>query len=163
VHFKNTRETCQAIKGMTLKRAKAYLHDVINHKDCIPFRRFIHCVGRTAQAKAHGATQGRWPEKSARYVLDLLSNAESNAEIAGLEVDSLIVDHIQANQAPKLRRRTYRAHGRIGPYVSSPSHIQLILTAKQENVKRANEDGAKTKAKKPAQARLKQGESGFSS
>ncbi len=148
---------------MTLKRAKAYLHDVINHKDCIPFRRFIHCVGRTAQAKAHGATQGRWPEKSARYVLDLLSNAESNAEIAGLEVDSLIVDHIQANQAPKLRRRTYRAHGRIGPYVSSPSHIQLILTAKQENVKRANEDGAKTKAKKPAQARLKQGESGFSS
>jgi ribosomal protein L22 len=51
VHFKNTRETCQAVKGLSLKRAKAYLHDVINHKDCIPFRRFADDAGRTAQAK----------------------------------------------------------------------------------------------------------------
>jgi large subunit ribosomal protein L17e len=163
VHFKNTRETCQAIKGLSLKRAKAFLNDVINHKDCVPFRRFIHCVGRNAQAKRHGATQGRWPEKSARFLLDLLENAESNAETQGLEVENLIVNHCQANQAPKLRRRTYRAHGRIGPYMSSPSHIELILQARPEQVKKANEDGAKSKSKKSGQARLKQGETGFSS
>jgi len=32
------------------------------------------------QAKAWGVTQGRWPKKSAEFVLQLLKNAESNAE-----------------------------------------------------------------------------------
>lgn len=32
------------------------------------------------QAKAWGATQGRWPKKSATFLLDLLKNAESNAQ-----------------------------------------------------------------------------------
>jgi len=137
VHFKNTRETCQAVKGLSLKRAKAYLNDVIKHKDCIPFRRFADDAGRTAQAKVHNATQGRWPEKSCRHLLDLLQNAESNAEVQGLDVESLFVSHCQANMAPKLRRRTYRAHGRINAFMSSPSHIELILSSKSEAVKKA--------------------------
>lgn len=84
------------------------------HKQAIPFRRFCHGVGRTAEAKnRHSNGQGRWPVKSAEFILDLLKNAESNAEIKGLDVDSLIISHIQVNQAPKQRRRTYRAHGRI--------------------------------------------------
>lgn len=58
-------------------------------------------------------TQGRWPEKSADFLLQLLRNAESNADIKGLDVDRLFVEHIQVNRAPCLRRRTYRAHGRI--------------------------------------------------
>ena len=33
--------------------------------------------------------------------------------VQGLDVDSLVVEHIQVNAAPKMRRRTYRAHGRI--------------------------------------------------
>jgi len=139
VHFKNTRETCQAVKGLSLKRAKQFLNDVINHKDCVPFRRFADDAGRTAQAKRHNATQGRWPEKSCRFVLDLLQNAESNAEAQGLDLDSLVVSHIQANAAPKLRRRTYRAHGRINAYMSCPSHIELILSAKPEPVAKAAE------------------------
>jgi ribosomal protein L22 len=32
------------------------------------------------QAKAWGVTQGRWPKKSAEFLLQLLKNAESNAE-----------------------------------------------------------------------------------
>jgi len=160
VHFKNTRETCQAIKGMTLKRAKAYLQDVINKKDTIPFRRFTGRIGRNSQAKVHNATQGRWPEKSCRHLLDLLANAESNAETQGLEVESLYVEHCQANMAPKLRRRTYRAHGRINPYMSSPSHIELILGSKADAVKKADDDAAgKTKSSKKSQGRLKQGAS----
>jgi ribosomal protein L22 len=63
-----------------------------------------------------------------------LRNAESNAELKvnyylklsllrlnetilhkkkGLDADHLVIDHFQVNQAPKTRRRTYRAHGRI--------------------------------------------------
>merc|ERR1739841_92155 len=100
VHFKNTRETAQAIKGLHIRR--------------------------TTQAKEFGTTQGRWPKKSATFLLDLLKNAESNADLKGLDVDSLVIEHIQVNAAAKMRRRTYRAHGRINPYMSSPCHIEMI-------------------------------------
>ena len=49
VHFKNTRETAQAIKNMHLKKALRYLRDVMNKKQIIPFRRFNGGVGRKAQ------------------------------------------------------------------------------------------------------------------
>ncbi|KAF8981059.1 60S ribosomal protein L17, partial [Haplosporangium bisporale] len=77
------------------------------------------------------------------FVLDLLKNAESNAEVKGLEQEALVIKHIQVNQAPRQRRRTYRAHGRINPYMSSPCHIEIILAEENEGVKREVE------AKKP--------------
>ncbi|XP_027098030.2 large ribosomal subunit protein uL22y-like [Coffea arabica] len=140
VHFKNTRETAHAIRKLPLAKAKRYLEDVLAHKQAIPFTRFCGGVGRTAQAKnRHSNGQGRWPVKSARFILDLLKNAESNAEVKGLDVDSLFISHIQVNQAQKQRRRTYRAHGRINPYMSSPCHIELILSEKEESVKKEPE------------------------
>jgi len=51
---------------------------------------------------------------------------ESNAAVKGLEVSKIKITHANVNQAPKMRRRTYRAHGRINAYMSSPAHIQLI-------------------------------------
>merc|ERR1711944_228408 len=115
VHFKNTRETAQAIKKMPLHRATAYLKNVLNKSEIIPFRRFMGGIGRHAQAKVHGTSQGRWPKKSCEFLLDLLKNAESNAEYKGLDPDHLVIEHIQVNRAPKMRRRTYRAHGHINP------------------------------------------------
>ena len=58
-------------------------------------------------------SQGRWPKKSCEFVIGLLKNAESNADTKGLDVDSLVIQHAQCNRAPRMRRRTYRAHGRI--------------------------------------------------
>merc|ERR1719494_447108 len=109
---------------MPLHRATRYLKNVITQKEIIPFRRFMGGIGRHAQAKVHGTSQGRWPVKSAEFLLHLLKNAESNA-------DHLVIDHIQVNRAPKMRRRTYRAHGRINPYMSSPCHIELCLVEKE--------------------------------
>ena len=133
VHFKNTRETAHAIARMPLRRATRYLKNVVNKKEIVPFKRFNGGVGRKAQAAVFKVSQGRWPKKSAEILLDLLKNAESNADVKGLDVDRLVIDHIQVNRAPKIRRRTYRAHGRINPYQSSPCHIELILSEK-ENV-----------------------------
>jgi large subunit ribosomal protein L17e len=52
-------------------------------------------VGRKAQAKAFKVTQGRWPIKSCEFLIDLLKNAESNAESKGLETGGLFISHIQ--------------------------------------------------------------------
>ncbi|BBM98020.1 large subunit ribosomal protein L17e [Marchantia polymorpha subsp. ruderalis] len=159
VHFKNTRETAQAIKKLELTKAKRYLEDVLAHKQAIPFRRFCGGVGRTAQAKSrHSNGQGRWPVKSATFLLDLLKNAESNAEVKGLDVDTLIISHIQVNKAQKQRRRTYRAHGRINPYMSSPCHIELTLSEKEVPVKKEAETEIAPRSRK-AQARLRSGTS----
>merc|ERR1712023_60757 len=129
VHFKNTRETCHAIKGMMLKKAQSYLQHVVEHKEAVAFRRFCGGVGRTSQAKNAGSTNGqaRWPKKSAQFMLNLLSNAEANAELKSLDMDKLFIAHIQAN----------RAHGRINPYMSSPCHVELILAQKETTVKAA--------------------------
>ena len=48
----------------------------------------------------------------------------------GLDTESLEISHIQVNRAQKQRRRTYRAHGRTNPYMSSPCHIEMILSEK---------------------------------
>ncbi|KAI3671427.1 hypothetical protein L1987_87165 [Smallanthus sonchifolius] len=148
-HFKNTRETAHAIRKLPLIKAKRYLEDVLAHKQAIPFTRFCRGVGRTAQAKnRHSNGQGRWPAKSAKFILDLLKNAESNAEVKGLDVDALHISHIQVNQAQKQRRRTYRAHGRINPYMSSPCHIELTLSEKEEPVKKEPETQLAPRTKK---------------
>ncbi|KAJ3125768.1 60S ribosomal protein L17 [Nowakowskiella sp. JEL0407] len=136
VHFKNTRETAAAITGMNLRKAVAYLGDVKEFKRAIPFRRFNGGTGRTAQAKEFGATLGRWPVKSVEFLLGLLKNAESNAETKGLNLETLIIKHIQVNQAPKQRRRTYRAHGRINAYMSSPCHIELVVEEAEKKVEK---------------------------
>ncbi|KAK9788601.1 hypothetical protein WJX73_001602 [Symbiochloris irregularis] len=160
VHFKNTRESAQALKGMELNKAKKFLEDVLAHKRVIPFRRFCGGIGRTAQAKNEHQSngQGRWPAKSCEFLLALLKNAESNAEVKGLDVDNMYVTHIQVNKAQKQRRRTYRAHGRINPYMSSPCHIELILSEKGESVKTEPEDKQERKLSKiEAAQRLRSG------
>jgi large subunit ribosomal protein L17e len=92
----------------------------------------------------------------------LLQNAESNAEIQGIEVDTLYVSHIQVQHAPAMRRRTYRAHGRINPYMSCPCHVELILSAKTEPVKKAEGETATKKVRGGRrQQRLQNASAGF--
>ena len=70
-------------------------------------------------------------------------------------MDALEIFHIQVNRAQKQRRRTYRAHGRTNPYMSSPSHIELILTEKDRAIEKAEEEKKPQKltAKRLAQKR----------
>ena len=106
--------------GLKLTKAYTYLGDVKEHKQVIPFRRFSGGVGRASQAKQFKATQGasyispwciclclialrcqgRWPEKSVKFILRLLKNAESNADAKNLELEDLYIKNIVVQQAP---------------------------------------------------------------
>ncbi|KAI0061414.1 60S ribosomal protein L17/L23 [Artomyces pyxidatus] len=138
-HFKNMREVAAALTGLKLTKAYSYLGDVAEHKQVIPFRRFNGGVGRASQAKQFKATQGRWPEKSVKFITRLLKNAESNADAKSLELEDLFIKNIVVQQAPKTRRRTYRAHGRINPYQGHPCHVEIILAATEEDVERSKD------------------------
>jgi large subunit ribosomal protein L17e len=131
---------------MNLKAAIKYLRDVLDHKRIIPFTVHTGGVGRHAQAKnlpggkkAPGS-KGRWPEKATRVFIDLLKNASANGENSQLEVGNLVIKHIQVNRAPKMRRRTYRAHGRINAYMSSPAHIEVICVDAASAIPKAEEE-----------------------
>ena len=139
---------------MELSRAIAYLENVKEHKEAVPMRRYNGSIGRTAQGafqgrclgrwgcvgadgrgitgKQFGVTRARWPVKSADFVLGLLRNAEANADLKALDTSKLVVSHIQVNQAPKQRRRTYRAHGRVCcPSHRLAKHTKLTLRLDQ--------------------------------
>merc|ERR1711976_342103 len=111
-------------------------YDVIERKRCVVFHRLNGCVGRCAQSKNEGATnaQGRWPRKSCIFMLNLLVNAESNAKFKGLCISKLYVRHVQVNKALRQRRKTYRAHGRVNPFMSNPCHINIILEEESKPV-----------------------------
>ena len=100
-HFKQCREVCHAIKGMKVSKSIAYLEDVLQYKQAIPFTKFTGGIGRHAQGKLRN-TPGdkvRWPQKATKIVLDLVKNAEANAEMKGLDVEDLMIKHSQANRA----------------------------------------------------------------
>ena len=65
----------------------------------------------------------------------------------GLDVDNLELFHIQVNRAQKQRRRTYRAHGRTNPYMSSPCHIELVLSEKDQKVRKSDEEDDSKRAR----------------
>ena len=91
-HFKNTYNTALAVKGLRLKKAIAYMDNVLEHKAIIGFRKFT--VSRHAQCKVQGTATGRWPEKSAKVVRELLLNLKANAEKKGLDTDKCVITHV---------------------------------------------------------------------
>ena len=82
-----------------------------------------------------------------RIVLGLVNNLEANANAKNLK--NLTIDHVQVNRAAKGRRRTYRAHGRIGPYLSSQAHIQMFAAERAIDVKREGKARQVAKGKIP--------------
>lgn len=66
-----------------------------------------------------------------------------------------MIEHIMVQRARQMRRRTYRAHGRINPFMSSPCHIEIVLAEKEQAVAKATEEPAKKKTTKKKVARQK--------
>jgi large subunit ribosomal protein L17e len=157
-HFKNMLATAAMIKNRDLKGAQKYLQDVIDKKQAVAFRKFRGGGGHghNAQGKNLRTCTSGWPLKSAKYLLDLLTNAEANAEFKGLDIDNCFIYHIQVNEAVKTRRRTYRAHGRIGPYQSYPCHVEMLVAEKNSIVEKAKETREFTKISRKQAARKRQ-------
>ena len=128
---------------MLLTKAEEYLKDVLEHKRCIPYSRYDHSVGRCSAAIQFGLTKGRYPEKSVRIMLNLLTNAKANAEVKGLNIEKLIIKNVLVNHAAEGRRRTYRAHGSINAYCSSNCHVEIICEELKERVKKEKKEGEK--------------------
>ncbi len=71
------------------------------------------------------------PQKAARIVAKTVRSAAANAEQHpdyDVDVDSLVVENIVADQGPTLKRFRARARGRGARILKRTSHITVILT-----------------------------------
>ena len=122
-HFKNMREVGAALTGGTfavasspheylsmhtglkLTKAYAYLSNVKEHKQVIPFRRFNGGVGRASQAKQFKATQGTSYSPDVRSRLTYTTSRSLAREICSIHYPSLKKCRVEC------RREEFRAGG----------------------------------------------------
>jgi large subunit ribosomal protein L22 len=122
---KHAVEICNKIRGMKVEKAQAYLEDVMEMKTAVPFKKHNKKVGH--RRGIGGWPTGRYPVKAAKQILDILKNAEANAEYKGLDTENLKIMHISSHKGYVIRGWTPRAFGRASPFNTPTTHVQIIL------------------------------------
>lgn len=139
VSFKKTRECGNTLRTRSLLNAIDYLNNVVLKKECVPMRRYARGCGHTRQARAFNQRKGRWPKKSALFLLEVLNNIKEQANEKGLDINELVLDHVQICRAPKIFGRVFRAHGRVNPFNKSPCHILIAAKVCDKEVNEEND------------------------
>ncbi|KXB02802.1 50S ribosomal protein L22 [candidate division MSBL1 archaeon SCGC-AAA261F19] len=121
---KDSMEICRAIKDLPLKNAKKLLKAVGRKEKSIPYSRHR---GKTAHRKGSGQSAGRYPVKAARKILDVLNNAEANAEYKGMDPERLKVIHASAQKGITIPGFKPRAYGRATPFNTKTTNVEIIV------------------------------------
>jgi large subunit ribosomal protein L17e len=154
--LKNTLDIFNSLQKVHAAASTGSIVGVLEKKDIIPFRRYTGGPGRHAMCKNVHHHNGRFPEKSCKHVLNLLKNLKANCESEKKMLDpaKCKITHVCVQRATKGRRRTYRAHGRISPYLSSNCHVEFHVTEQSEQVAREDKQEVKLTKKQAARQRL---------
>ncbi|MFT4305007.1 MAG: 50S ribosomal protein L22, partial [Candidatus Woesearchaeota archaeon] len=128
ISTKHSIEICNMIRGLPLSKAKQLLKEVIEMKRAVPFKRFNDNVGHRK-----GMGPGRYPNKAATKILQLLNSVEANAEVKALDKEILEIKHICAHIASRPMR-----YGRHRGRVSKRTHVEVVV-----------HESSKLKEKKP--------------
>jgi large subunit ribosomal protein L22 len=123
---KKTYEVLNAIRGLPLEKAREFLEEVVELKRAVPFRRY-----NQETAHKRGIGPGRYPKKVARNLLQVLQNAEANAEYEGLATDQLIV-FVAASARGRIRKANMqRAHGRATEWNEQTTSVEIVLRERE--------------------------------
>ncbi|MFW9770639.1 MAG: 50S ribosomal protein L22 [Candidatus Heimdallarchaeota archaeon] len=124
---KHAREICAVIKGMKIDRAKSYLEKVIQIKQSVPFRRYKKKQSHRKDLKQFKWYAGRYPQKAAARIYEVLSAAESNAEYKGLDIEACRIIHTATHRGRIIKRYIPRAHGRSSAKYRHLSHVEIVV------------------------------------
>lgn len=124
---KPAREVCAVIKGMKLEPAKRYLEKVIQLKQSVPFRRHKKKQAHRKDLKQYRWYAGRYPQKTAARIYEILTSVESNAEFKGLDTEQCRIIHAATHRGRIIKRYIQRAHGRSSPKFGHLSHIEIVV------------------------------------
>ncbi len=107
---------CNALRGLPVNKALAYLQDVLDEKRAIPFTRFSDGVGHRP-----GIGAGRYPKKASQAIAEIIASAANNAAVKGLSTDLKIVA-IVANKASSPLH-----YGRQRRRSMKRTHIEVVV------------------------------------
>jgi len=124
---KHAREICAVIKGMKVERAKSFLEQVIQLQQSVPFRRHKKKQAHKKDLKQFKWYAGRYPQKAAARIYEILTSVESNAEYKGLDIDMCRIIHAATHRGRIIKRYIPRAHGRSSPKHRHLSHIEIVI------------------------------------
>ena len=124
---KKTYEVLNAIRGLPLARARTVLEEAVALKKAIPFRRYN-------QETAHhtGTGPGRYVVKVAKQVLQILQNAEENAEYEGLDADRLFIKVASCARGRIRKAMMPRAQGRGTNWNEQTTNVEIVLAERKE-------------------------------
>jgi len=123
---KHSENIMRAIKGMKISDAKQLLEDVIALKRPIPFKTHLSSVSHRK-----GIGPGAYPQKASRYVLEVLKNAENNAEYKGLDTENMVITHASAYKGRIIKGMMPRAQGRSTPKNEDTTNMEIIVEEKE--------------------------------
>jgi large subunit ribosomal protein L22 len=124
---KHAREVCATIKGMKVEQAKEFLEKVIQLKQSVPFRRHKKKLPHRKDLKQFKWYGGRYPQKTAARIYEILSAVESNGEYKGLDIDMCRIIHAAAHHGRIIKRYIERARGRSTAKYKHLSHVELVI------------------------------------
>lgn len=122
---KDLVELCRHIKGMRVDEARETLETVVEGEEAIPLK--THNAKKGHRSGLDGWDAGGYPEKAASYLLDVLENAEGNAEHSGLDPDEMFVRHVAAHKVGESEGMKPRAYGRASQWNGPLVDVELIL------------------------------------
>jgi large subunit ribosomal protein L22 len=129
VSYKNSINVCSAVRGMPVEDAKEYLEKVIKKEVPVPFKKHIRHINHQ---KGAGFGPGKFPVNAAKAVLNLLNSVENNAELKGLDPESMFIAHISAYRGRVFQGWRSRARGRTTSWDTVTTNIELIIQETKE-------------------------------
>ncbi len=128
----------KTITGKNLQTAKNIMEQVILKKMPIKFTKFNQ---EQAHRKAIGP--GKFPVKTARYMLKLLKEVEANAQLAGLDTSSLKILRVIPKEAP-----VNPHYGRIRGISMKRASVELIVVESADKKNKKDKNKNKNKSQK---------------
>ncbi len=123
---KHCENIARAIRGMMVKDAKKYLEEVIELKKPLPFK-----THKKKRAHQKGIGPGGFPQKACKLILQVIENAENNAEYKGLSVENMYIAHISAYKGREIKGFIPRAMGRATDWNEQTTNVEIIIAERE--------------------------------
>jgi large subunit ribosomal protein L17e len=139
--FKHCREIAHHhTKGVTVSKVLRFLDDVLAFKSVVPLSNTLVVAvarpkpnsSRSPNPKNVGPSRRR-PSTEIWYAMP---RPMPKPRVS--RMPRTVLNMRSATERPPRRRRTYRAHGRIGKYASQPAPIEIILKEMSEGIEKAD-------------------------
>jgi large subunit ribosomal protein L22 len=145
VSKKDAVELCRHIKGLPFGDAWDTLRAVADGEEPVPLKKHNSGVGH--RSDVDGWDAGRFPKKAAESLLDILYNAEANADNQGYDPDEMVVEHIAAHKVGESRGMKPRAMGRASEWNTDLIDVEVVLL--QEDYEAARDKQEETEPEEP--------------